>query len=213
MCFGYDGEGALRRSLEEKGASRRTLFRGAAVGAAGCWRRRTRVAACGGRAAAATGSRPRPRLADATVPHDKISIQLYTLRSPRWQARAGGFDPVLDAARAVRLREGRAGRLLRPDAPPSMRDFLDEHRHPRVVEPRRHQRRHGGAAQPSSQNAVTLGQEYVVVPYLNSTRTLADWQHVGRPDERRGGGREAVRAAATATTTTPTSSRSTWAAA
>ena len=35
MCFGYDGEGALRRSLEEKGASRRSLFRGAAVGVAG----------------------------------------------------------------------------------------------------------------------------------------------------------------------------------
>ncbi len=35
MCFGYDGEGALRRSLEEKGASRRSLFRGAAAGVAG----------------------------------------------------------------------------------------------------------------------------------------------------------------------------------
>ena len=28
MCFGYDGEGALQRSLEEKGVSRRNLFRG-----------------------------------------------------------------------------------------------------------------------------------------------------------------------------------------
>ena len=35
MCFGHDGEGALRESLERKGASRRGLMRGAAAGAAG----------------------------------------------------------------------------------------------------------------------------------------------------------------------------------
>ena len=97
MCFGYDGEGALRRSLEEKGASRRSLFRGAAAGAAGV----AGAAVLGGGLAAPAsavggrggghghghGSRKR------TVEHDKISIQLYTLRA----ALGGqpGFDAVL----------------------------------------------------------------------------------------------------------------------
>ena len=35
MCFGHDGEGALRESLERQGASRRNLIRGAFAGAAG----------------------------------------------------------------------------------------------------------------------------------------------------------------------------------
>ena len=35
MCFGFDGEAALRRSLVEKGAPRRSVLRGAAAGAVG----------------------------------------------------------------------------------------------------------------------------------------------------------------------------------
>ena len=50
MCFGYDGDAALRESLERKGASRRGLIRGAVAGAAGAT-----VLAAGSPALAATG--------------------------------------------------------------------------------------------------------------------------------------------------------------
>ena len=63
MCFGYDGDAALRESLERKGASRRGLLRGAVAGAAGAT-----VLAAGSPALAAKpspaprqGSRPRLR--------------------------------------------------------------------------------------------------------------------------------------------------------
>lgn len=80
MCFGYDGDAALRESLERKGASRRGLLRGAVAGAAGA----TVLAAGSPTLAAETrrndgpshGKGPRHR-----VPTDRISIQLYTLRS------------------------------------------------------------------------------------------------------------------------------------
>jgi hypothetical protein len=35
MCYGHDGDAALRESLERKGASRRGLLRGAVAGVAG----------------------------------------------------------------------------------------------------------------------------------------------------------------------------------
>ena len=35
MCYGYDGEGALRDSLERRGASRRSFLRGSLATAAG----------------------------------------------------------------------------------------------------------------------------------------------------------------------------------
>ena len=59
MCYGYDGEGALRRSLAEKGASRRGLFKAAGV------------VALGGAALATTGVHPPPpprRAARRTAP-------------------------------------------------------------------------------------------------------------------------------------------------
>ncbi len=92
MCFGYDGEGALRRSLEEKGASRRSLLRGAAVGAAGV----AGVAAIGsGLAAPAYADRGHGGHGHGrrSVPHDEICIQLYTLRSA--MADRAGYDLVL----------------------------------------------------------------------------------------------------------------------
>ena len=35
MCFGFDGEGELQRSLARKGALRRNVLRGTAAGAVG----------------------------------------------------------------------------------------------------------------------------------------------------------------------------------
>jgi len=165
MCFGHDGEGALRRSLEEKGASRRSLFRGAAIGAAG-------VAAAGsGLASPAVaggrhgGGRPRG------VPHERISIQLYTLRA----ALGGqpGFDTVLE--RLAQYGYGKvelAGYYGRTAA--ELRGFLDglgiraSSSHDAISAD-------AAALRTKLENAATLGQRYVVVPYLASG-VLADWQ-------------------------------------
>lgn len=78
MCYGYDGDAALRESLERKGASRRGLLRGAAAGAAGA-----AVLGAGAPALAArTGRDEHPGKGPRHgVRSDRISIQLYTLRS------------------------------------------------------------------------------------------------------------------------------------
>ena len=81
MCFGYDGDAALRESLERKGASRRGLIRGAVAGAAGAT-----VLAAGSPALAATRSQHPGQghghgYGRNRVRTDLISIQLYTLRS------------------------------------------------------------------------------------------------------------------------------------
>lgn len=78
MCYGYDGDAALRESLERKGASRRGLLRGAVAGAAGA-----AVLGAGTPALAARSGRDEhpgkgPRHGVRT---DRISIQLYTLRN------------------------------------------------------------------------------------------------------------------------------------
>jgi sugar phosphate isomerase/epimerase len=171
MCFGYDGEGALRRSLEEKGASRRSLFRGAAVGAAGV----AGAAVLGGGLAAPTeahggrggghGSRKK------SVEHDKISIQLYTLRAAL--GGSPGFDAVLARLAQYGYEKvelaGYYGKTAR-----QLRDFLDGLGI-------RASSSHDGISADSAalrtklENAVTLGQRYVVVPYLNSS-SLSDWQ-------------------------------------
>ena len=168
MCFGYDGEGALRRSLEEKGASRRSLFRGAAAGAAG-------AAVVGSGLAAPPGPRRprwRPRrTAQRSVPHDKISIQLYTLRA----AMGGqpGFDTVLTRLAQYGYEKvefaGYYGRTAQ-----QIRDQLDE------LGIRASSSHDGISADAAAlhtklENAVTLGQRYVVVPFLNST-SLSDWK-------------------------------------
>jgi len=82
MCYGYDGDAALRESLERKGASRRGLLRGAVAGAAGA----TVLAAGSPALAAKPSSHPGKGHGHAHgrhkgVPTDLISIQLYTLRS------------------------------------------------------------------------------------------------------------------------------------
>ena len=149
------------------------------------------------------------------MPHDKVSIQLYTLRiaaatpaptrsSPSATSRCSGRRPL-------RLPAGRAGRPLRPDRGRSAHDA----RRPRpagLVEPRRDQRRHRRRAHQVPERRRRSGQEYinVPVPQLHEPRGVAA---LGRPDERRGRHRRRATGSATATTTTRTSSRSTSAAA
>ncbi len=171
MCFGHDGDKALDESLAAKGSSRRSLFRGAAaVGAAGL------VTAAGAPAYATKG---RGRGDDGRghgdggrrVQHDRISIQLYTLRAalggePGWDTvmtrlSQYGYEKVEMAgyygrsARAIRtqldglgIRASSSHDNISPDA---------------------------AALRTKLTNARTLGQEYVVVPYLYST-SLSQWQ-------------------------------------
>jgi len=160
MCFGFDGEGALRRSLAEKGANRRQVLLGAAAGVAG---------------AAALGVGAGPALAVParldSVPRGRISIQLYTLRA----ALGGepGFDAVLTQLAEYGYEKvelaGYYGRTAR-----ELRTFLDG------VGIRASSSHDGISGSPSAlqtklENAATLGQKYVVVPYLTSS-ARSDWE-------------------------------------
>ena len=175
MCFGHDGDGALERSLAQKGASRRGLLRGAAGAAAG-------VAALGAAASPAVAGDPRGagrgHGGGKQVPHDKVSIQLYTLRSaaanpnPANPAAIGYLD-VLDAVARYGYELVELAGLYGQSAA-ALRATLDDlglrasSSHDGISA-------NDGASHTKFQNAVTLGQEYVNVPYLNST-SLADWQ-------------------------------------
>ena len=170
MCFGYDGEGALRRSLEEKGASRRSLFRGAAAGVAGAAVLGTGLAAPAeahkGRGGGhGHGSRKK------SVQHDRISIQLYTLRAAL--GGSPGFDAVLTRLAQYGYEKVEMAGYYGKTAV-QMRDFLRgigikaSSSHDGISADR-------AALRTKLENAVTLGQKYVVVPYLNST-SLSDWQ-------------------------------------
>jgi sugar phosphate isomerase/epimerase len=106
-----------------------------------------------------------------TIQHDRISIQLYTLRA----ALGGqpGFDTVLTRLAQYGYEKvelaGYYGRTA-----PQLREFLDG------LDIRASSSHDGISNTPAElrtklENAVILGQRYVNVPYLNST-SLADWQ-------------------------------------
>ncbi|MGH3432472.1 MAG: sugar phosphate isomerase/epimerase family protein [Thermocrispum sp.] len=165
MCYGYDGEGALRRSLGDRGVSRRWLMRGTVAGAAGL----AATGMLGAPAAAAEsggGHRPGRR-----VPHDKISIQLYTLRD----ALGGepGWDTVVQRLAQYGYPRVEMAGYYDHTAKQIRRQF-DRLRI-------RASSSHDGISADSAamrtkfRNAVTLGQRYVVVPYLNS-ESLSEWQ-------------------------------------
>lgn len=166
MCFGFDGETALQESLARKGARRRGLLAAATGGAA--------ALAVGGTQTAASAHRGRGHHHDhrrRSIPHDKISIQLYTLRA----ALGGdpGFDVVLQRLAQYGYEKvelaGYYGRTAS-----ELRKFLDglgiraTSSHDGISGSR-------SALRTKLENAATLGQRYVVVPYLAS-ESLSDWQ-------------------------------------
>ena len=73
MCFGHDGTAPLLRSLDDRGADRRTFLRGMLALGAG-------AAVVGGSALPATAGGASAAAAGRRVPRGLISIQLYTLR-------------------------------------------------------------------------------------------------------------------------------------
>ncbi|MBA2955878.1 TIM barrel protein [Nocardioides sp. MAH-18] len=170
MCFGFDGERALRDSLDQKGASRRSVFRGAAaIGAAGA----VGAAALGAASpAVAHGHRGKGgRGHGSRVPHELISIQMYTLRDvtdgttlPTILERLAqyGYERVELAGyyklTAAQMKAALDAQGIRAT---SSHDGLSN--------------RNSAAIRTKMENAKTLGQKYVVVPYLVSDQ-LSYWQ-------------------------------------
>ena len=166
MCFGFDGDGALQRSLEQRGVSRRSLIRGAAAGAAALG-----VSGALAAPAAADGVRSgRGHGGGRRVPADKISIQLYTLRSVMTGAGVDatlaklaqiGYDRVELAGLYGRTAEDIRGVLdglgIRSN---SSHDGLSSS---------------FAALETKFDNSETLGVRYLNVPYLASS-SLSDWQ-------------------------------------
>ena len=174
MCYGYDGETALRRSLETQGASRRGILRTAVAGAAG-------AAAIGalGAPAEAAGTRGSGNGRDREVPEGKISIQLYTLRDATLPAGTAekpwsiGWEAVLERlAQYGYPRVERAG--LYGVTAATMKAKLDSlgiwasSSHEGISDT-------SAAMYQKFDDANTFEQRYVVVPYLNSDK-LSDWQ-------------------------------------
>lgn len=155
MCFGFDGFAPLREAAERgTGPARRTLLRGvgaALVGAAA-------TAAAGPAALAAPGGRGRP------VPPGQISIQMYTLRSI---TNASTVESVVSRLAAIGYRKvelagyyGRTAAQLAALLGAYGIDASSSHDGLSATEAAMHTK---------FENAVTLGQRFIDVPYLRST--------------------------------------------
>ncbi|MFB9313330.1 sugar phosphate isomerase/epimerase family protein [Nocardioides plantarum] len=174
MCFGFDGEAALRRSLEERGSSRRQMLRGTAAGVGGAVGLAALASAAPASASAGSpqrhgqhgGGRRRHE-----VPDELISIQLYTLRAA--MGTREGFDLVMKRlAQYGYQRVELAG--FGDRTAKELRDLL------RGLDIWSSSSHDGISATPAAlqtklQNAATLRQKYINVPYLNST-SLSEWQ-------------------------------------
>lgn len=171
MCYGYDGDDALRRSLETRsdepgGVSRRLMLRGALTGAAGL-----ALAGAATDTAAAHPHGHHDHRKGRRVPPGRISIQLWTVRDG---LGGGNYDATLSAIAAMGYPrvEQALGYFGRTAA--ELRDFYDD------LGIRASSSHDGISASRAEmhekfQNAVTLGQRYIVVPFLASD-SLTDWQ-------------------------------------
>jgi sugar phosphate isomerase/epimerase len=170
MCYGYDGKGALERSLLQDGVDRRSLLRGSLAALAGI-----------GLAASGLGAAPAAATIRKTgrrrVPPGLISIQLWTMRAAMgWPSNptTEKYDATLTHLAEigypkVELALGYFGRTAA-----ELRAFLDSigieagSSHDGISAD-------AAALEQKIQNAGTLGQSYVVVPFLNSNRE-DDWK-------------------------------------
>jgi sugar phosphate isomerase/epimerase len=171
MCYGYDGEGALRDSLERRGASRRSFLVGSLATAAG-------AAALGTAGPAAAHGRRHGRHHQQAgqhgrgrrVPPGRISIQLFTLRSI--MTGDGVEQTLAHLADTGYPRVELAGYYGRTAT--ELRALLDDlgikasSSHDGISADR-------AALETKLANARVLGQRYLNVPYLAST-SLDQWQ-------------------------------------
>jgi len=179
MCYGHDGDAALRESLERPGASRRGLLRGAVAGAAGA----TVLAAGGPALAAKPGQHPGRGHGHAygrnRVPTDLISIQLYTLRSAMTDKTA--IRRQLDQlAKFGYERVERAGLYDSPSNPiyTSAAELKADFDARGLWASSSHDGVSNGdaaALDKKLDDAETFGQKYIVVPYFNEP-DKASWQ-------------------------------------
>ncbi|WP_446215190.1 sugar phosphate isomerase/epimerase family protein [Micromonospora sp. IBHARD004] len=161
MCYGFDGEAALRRSVID----RRSLLRGSLAAVAGVGLAASGIGATAASATTRTTGRQQ-------VPPGLISIQLWTVRDALWGSP--GYDATLTHLAQigypkVELALGYFGRTAA-----QLRQFLDSIG---IKASSSHDGISGDAAglEEKIQNAVTLGQSFMVVPYLNSDRE-DDWK-------------------------------------
>ena len=189
MCFGFDAQGALGRSLEKRspagkgsGVNRRNFIRSALVLGAGGGL----ALAAGGPAAALPGLGNLPTPADGVVgdaldhtigkkqhrrvPAGLISIQLYTMRSIMSGARVDETLEKLAGFGYTRVElAGLYGRTAS-----DIRSTLDELG---IQSTSSHDglSRSASALDTKIANAVTLGQSYLNVPFLSSAKA-DDWR-------------------------------------
>ncbi|MEV0807799.1 sugar phosphate isomerase/epimerase [Micromonospora sp. NPDC050200] len=161
MCYGYDGMAALRRSVID----RRGLLRGSLAALAGVG-----LASSGIGATAATATTRTTGMHH--VPPGLISIQLWTVRDALWGSP--GYDATLAHLAKigyprVELALGYFGRTAA-----QLRQFLDSIG---IEASSSHEGISGDAAalEQKIQNTLTLGQSFMVVPYLYSDRE-DDWR-------------------------------------
>jgi sugar phosphate isomerase/epimerase len=163
MCYGFDGQAALDTAAQRNGIGRRGLIKGALGTAAAA----TLAVASTGTAGAATdradtavaasGQRGKRR-----VPPGLISIQLYTIRADLEQNYERPLRYVANAGYRRVEQAGYYGRTAK-----QLRRFHDRvgvhttSSHDGLSESR-------DAMHEKFENANTLGQEYVVVPFLDS---------------------------------------------
>ena len=167
MCYGFDGEGALRRSLEERGLSRRSMLKGALGAVAG-----GAVLAAAPGLLSPAGAAVAAARSDCRVPPGRISIQLWTLRDDL--NGAAGFDATMTkiAEMGYPRVEQALGYFGKTAA--ELRAFYDglgiraSSSHDGISADK-------AALRTKLENAATLGQRYMVVPYLASS-SLSDWQ-------------------------------------
>lgn len=165
MCYGFNGGGALERSLPEASVSRRSVLRGALTGAVGAGMLATGIGSLP--ASAATRATARP-----LVPPGLISIQLWTMRESLWGSP--GFDETLRTIADLGYPkvEQALGYFGRTAA--ELRAFYDSIGISATSS-------HDGisssddALHTKVENALTLGQSYLVVPFLNSS-SADDWK-------------------------------------
>lgn len=160
MCYGFDGNGALKRSLSGRAVDRRGFLRGTMAAAAGAG-----LVAAGATTPVHAGGRPK-------VPPGQISIQLWTVRA----ALSGppGFDSTLTSIANMGYTkvEQALGFFGRTAA--ELREFYDGIG---ISCSSSHDGISGDEAGLNTkiENAVTLGQRFIVVPFLSSNN-LSDWQ-------------------------------------